>query len=188
MCKVYIRNIIEFTHSFRFFRGHLLHCTRNTESASGAAIQGASLELQGQGKIPSPAVFPQRQPYSLPSPEQKVKVDNRSSLWRGCNGQAEKNWTFYYDNPNCFWWNCKRTHFPAACFIKIICSTKKPILFIIKIWVYYVVDAITYEYGMTGKEIPQLGRQMTSTFSPEDSGAGIHGLQLSDDLGEIVEH
>lgn len=76
MCKVYIRNIIEFTHSFRFFRGHLLHCTRNTESASGAAIQGASLELQGQGKIPSPAVFPQRQPHSLPSPEQKVKVDN----------------------------------------------------------------------------------------------------------------
>lgn len=53
---------------------------------------------------------------------------------------------------------------------------------------YYVVDAIAYEYGMTGKEIPQLGRQMTSTFSPEDSGAGIHGLQLSDDLGEIVEH
>lgn len=41
---------------------------------------------------------------------------------------------------------------------------------------------------MTGKEIPQLVRQMTSAFSPEDSGAGVHGPQLSDDLGKIGEH
>lgn len=37
---------------------------------------------------------------------------------------------------------------------------------------------------MTGSEIPQLGRRMALVLSPEDPGAGIHGPQLSEDLGQ----